>query len=69
MAMPDICKDLAALLGTVERPGGFYASGRMELLAPRLEVDRGGQIALPLLPVPGRAADPTKLSDRSLIEL
>src|SRR6185437_4573577 len=42
---------LAALLATVERPGGFYASGRMELLPPRLEVDGVGQIALPLLPV------------------
>jgi predicted 2-oxoglutarate/Fe(II)-dependent dioxygenase YbiX len=49
--MPDICKDLAALLATVAWPGGFHASGRVEMLAPRLEVESVGQIALPLPPV------------------
>jgi hypothetical protein len=49
--MPNICDDLAALLCTVDRPGTFYASGRIEMLAPRLEVEGVGQVALPLLPV------------------
>src|SRR5260370_30863624 len=51
MAMPGICAELAELLSTVQRPGDFFASGRMELLPPRLTVDGVGQIALPLLPV------------------
>jgi predicted 2-oxoglutarate/Fe(II)-dependent dioxygenase YbiX len=51
MAMPGICAELAALLSTVQRPGDFFASGRLELLPPRLTVDGVGQIALPLLPV------------------
>jgi 2OG-Fe(II) oxygenase superfamily len=49
--VPDVCKDLAELLGTVQRPGDFYASGRVELLAPRLAVEGVGQLAFPLLPV------------------
>ncbi len=49
--MPGICAELAELLSTVQRPGDFFASGRMELLPPRLTVDGVGQIALPLLPV------------------
>lgn len=49
--MPEICKALAALLATVRRPGDFYAAGRIETLAPRLEVEGVGQIALPLLAV------------------
>ena len=48
--MPDICGELAELLSTVQRPGDFFASGRLELLTPRLTVDGVGQIALPLLP-------------------
>jgi 2-oxoglutarate-Fe(II)-dependent oxygenase superfamily protein len=51
MAMPDICGELAELLSEVRRPGDFFASGRLELPAPRLTVDGVGQIALPLLPV------------------
>jgi predicted 2-oxoglutarate/Fe(II)-dependent dioxygenase YbiX len=51
MAMPGICEELAKLLGAVLRPGDFFASGRVELPAPRLTVDGVGQIALPLLPV------------------
>src|SRR5258708_17585296 len=51
IAMPDICGELAELLSTVQRPGDFFASGRLELLPPRLMVDSVGQIALPLLPV------------------
>jgi hypothetical protein len=49
--MPGICGELAELLSTVQRPGDFFASGRLELLPPRLTVDGVGQIALPLLPV------------------
>lgn len=48
--MGTITEDLAALLGTVERPGSFHASGREAILAPGLEVDGLGPIALPLLP-------------------
>jgi hypothetical protein len=49
--MPGICTELAELLSTVQRPGDFFASGRVELLPPRLAVDGVGQIALPLLSV------------------
>jgi hypothetical protein len=52
--MPGICGQLAELLSTVQRPGDFYASGRVQILAPRLEVDGVGQVALPLLPVQAR---------------
>jgi predicted 2-oxoglutarate/Fe(II)-dependent dioxygenase YbiX len=51
MAMAGICGELAELLSTVKRPGDFFASGRVELMPPRLTVDGVGQIALPLLPV------------------
>ena len=43
--------ELRDLLSTVQQPGDFYASGRLELLAPRLVVEGVGQIAFPLLPV------------------
>lgn len=49
--MSSIAADLAALLSTVRRPGDFFSSGTVELLAPRLEVDGVGPVALPLLPV------------------
>jgi len=49
IAMPGICGELAELLSTVQRPGDFFASGRLQLLPPRLTVDGVGQIALPLL--------------------
>jgi hypothetical protein len=39
------------ILGDVERPGDFYASGRAKFLVPRLEVESVGPIAKPLLPV------------------
>jgi hypothetical protein len=42
--------DLAALLATVRRPGDFFAAGTAELLAPLLEVEGVGAMALPLLP-------------------
>jgi predicted 2-oxoglutarate/Fe(II)-dependent dioxygenase YbiX len=49
--MASIADDLAGILSTARRPGDFYASGRTELLAPRIEVEGVGPIALPLLPV------------------
>jgi predicted 2-oxoglutarate/Fe(II)-dependent dioxygenase YbiX len=45
-----ITQKLAEILGGVDRPGDFFASGRSEFLAPRLEVEGVGPIALPLLP-------------------
>jgi predicted 2-oxoglutarate/Fe(II)-dependent dioxygenase YbiX len=49
--MPSIAAELAAILSTVRRPGDFFVSGTTELLAPGLEVDGVGTIALPLLPI------------------
>jgi predicted 2-oxoglutarate/Fe(II)-dependent dioxygenase YbiX len=45
-----ITRELAEILGDVDRPGDFFASGRAEFLAPRIEVEGVGPIALPLLP-------------------
>jgi predicted 2-oxoglutarate/Fe(II)-dependent dioxygenase YbiX len=44
-----ITEELAAILGHVDQPGDFYAAGRAELLAPKIEVEGVGPIALPLL--------------------
>jgi len=44
-----ITRKLAEILGEVDRPGDFFASGYAEFLAPRLEVEGVGPIALPLL--------------------
>src|SRR5215468_1829890 len=63
MAMAGICEELAELLSRVQRPGDFFASGRLELLPPRLNVDGVGQIALPLLPV--QAAQLIALAERA----
>jgi len=49
--MSSIATDLAAVLSTIRRPGDFFVSGTTELLAPLLEVDGVGPIALPLLPM------------------
>jgi predicted 2-oxoglutarate/Fe(II)-dependent dioxygenase YbiX len=49
--MTTIPADLAAQLATVRRPGDFFATGTTELLAPLLEVEGVGPVALPLLPV------------------
>lgn len=49
--MPSLVPELAAVLDTVRQPGDFFASGTAELLAPMMEVDGVGPIALPLLPV------------------
>jgi hypothetical protein len=46
-----ITTDLAAVLSTVRRPGDFFVSRTTELLAPLLEVDGIGPIALPQLPM------------------
>ncbi|MGF9761792.1 2OG-Fe(II) oxygenase [Microvirga sp. 0TCS3.31] len=48
--MSSLTSELAAVLTTVRRPGDFFASGTIEFLAPQLEVEGVGQIALPLLP-------------------
>jgi hypothetical protein len=48
-----ICQELVEALSTVQRTGDFYTSGSLELPAPRLEVEGGGQIAFPLLPAQG----------------
>ena len=49
--MPSITTALAEELSTVQRPGDFYTAGTAEFLAPRLEVEGVGPIALPLLKV------------------
>src|SRR3954447_14528252 len=49
--MAPITTELAGILGTVQRPGDFYATGTTEIFTPRLEVEGVGPIALPLLPV------------------
>jgi predicted 2-oxoglutarate/Fe(II)-dependent dioxygenase YbiX len=45
-----ITRELAEILGEVNRPGDYFAAGRVEFLAPRFEVEGVGAIALPLLP-------------------
>ena len=47
--MSSITLDLAEVLGGVRRPGDFFVSGTAELLAPRLEVEGVGIVALPLI--------------------
>src|SRR5580658_10985978 len=49
--MSSICIELVELLSTVRRPGDFCTSGTIELLAPSLEVQGVGTVALPLLPL------------------
>jgi predicted 2-oxoglutarate/Fe(II)-dependent dioxygenase YbiX len=49
--MASITTDLAAVLSAVSRPGDFFVSGTTEILAPRLEVEGVGPVALPLLPM------------------
>ena len=48
--MPSLATDLARLLMGVQRPGDFCTVGACEILAPGLEVEGVGPIALPLLP-------------------
>lgn len=72
--MASITNELAAILTTVRRPGDFFASGLIELLAPQLEVDGVGQIALPLLPTQAKqlvaAAEraPFGLGEQTLVD-
>ena len=49
--MPLLTTQLASLLSTVRRPGDFFTAGATELLAPSLEVEGVGPVALPLPPV------------------
>ena len=49
--MTSIATELAEVLSTVSRPGNFFVSGSTEMLAPRLEVDGVGRVAMPLLPM------------------
>lgn len=42
---------LAEALSTVRQPGDFCVSGKAEILAPSIEVDGVGPVALPLLPL------------------
>src|SRR3954463_3741280 len=49
--MSMVTDDIAAVLSKVRRPGDFFAAGTTELLAPLLEVERVGPVALPLLPI------------------
>jgi len=46
-----ITEELAAILGHVDRPGDFYATGRAELLAPKIEVEALGQSLCRCLPL------------------
>ena len=48
--MSSLAAELALLLGTVRRPGDFFAAGTTELLAPSLAIESVGPVALPLLP-------------------
>jgi len=48
--MSSLATELVSLLGTVHRAGDFFAAGTAELLAPSLEVEGVGPVALPLLP-------------------
>ena len=49
--MSSITTSFAAALTTIQRPGDFFTAGIQEMVAPRLEVEGVGPIALPLLPV------------------
>lgn len=51
LVMSSVTEELAALLSTVRRPGDYFVSGTIAMLAPGLEVDGVGAVALPLLPV------------------
>ena len=43
-------QQLADILADVDRTGDYFVAGRADLLAPKLEIDGVGPIALPLLP-------------------
>ena len=72
--MTTLAADLAALLSTVRRTGDYFASGTVEIMAPQIEVEGVGPIALPLLPVQAEqllaVADPAPYGrgDETLID-
>ena len=45
-----ITQKIAHVLGEIDRSGDFFTAGSAELLAPSIEVEGVGRIALPLLP-------------------
>jgi len=45
-----ITQEIADILNRVDRPGDFFTSGHADFLAPSIEVEGVGRIALPLLP-------------------
>ncbi|MEI6412672.1 MAG: 2OG-Fe(II) oxygenase [Pseudomonadota bacterium] len=49
--MSPVADKLAEILSQIRHPGDFYTAGRWEMLAPRLEVEGVGPVALPLLPI------------------
>jgi len=53
--MSDLTTAFAELLTTVTRSGDYYVSGTAELMAPLIEVEGIGPVALPLLPVQAEA--------------
>jgi predicted 2-oxoglutarate/Fe(II)-dependent dioxygenase YbiX len=61
--MSAITTDLAEELKTIRRPGDFFTFGTADILAPRLEVDGVGVIALPLLPA--QAAELVAVAERA----
>lgn len=61
--MTGINNALAEILATVERPGDFYAAGKLEFLAPRLGVEGVGPVALPLLPI--QAGQPVAVAEQA----
>lgn len=48
--MSDLSLALASILQSVQRPGDFHATGRIDIFTPPLEVTGVGPVALPLLP-------------------
>ena len=49
--MTSITTTFAAAVKAVDNDGDYFATGLAEMLAPRLEIEGAGPIALPLLPV------------------
>jgi predicted 2-oxoglutarate/Fe(II)-dependent dioxygenase YbiX len=49
--MASISTQLHQILQSVDCPGDFYVSGKLEAFPPQLEVEGVGRIALPLLPL------------------
>ena len=49
-----LTRELADILAAVDRPGDYFVTGRADFLAPRIEVDGVGPVALPVLPAQAR---------------